>query len=318
MLPVLKVLRRYFLVFITVCLILFVHFKPYPYYFFESRIASQQKPTADEVVLIIKTGASEISNRLPIQIQTTFKYVSNVVIFSDLEQEFQGLHVHDALDELDNRIGVDNISDPDCVYHRQLHETYHSGMDLDKMDRGAAWRIDRLKNLPMLIKSYHMKPGAKWFVFIDADTYVLWENLLSWLGRINPNRQLFFGSQVDGAYGLVFAHGGSGYIISRPAARLLIEESKKKADKHFNDAKTDCCGDAALALAFSDHGLRLTKSWPAIQGDSLPGLGFDLDHWCFAPITFHHMRDEDILSLAAFENDVSRVRVNDTETRLHF
>jgi hypothetical protein len=301
-----KALQRYVFVFIAIFLVLFVHYKPYPYYYIEASISSQRKPTEDEVVLLIKTGASEITKKLPIHIQTTFKHVSNVIIFSDLEQKFQDLQVYDALDELESRIN--NVSDPDSGYHRLLRETYKNGESLEDMDKGAAWRLDRLKNLPMLIKSYHMRPGAKWFVFIDADTYVLWENLLTWLGRINSNRRLYLGSQVDGAYGLVFAHGGSGYIISRAAAQLIVEEAKAQNDKHFNDARSDCCGDAALAVAFRDHKLLLTKSWPAIQGESLPGLGFDSKHWCYAPVTFHHMREEDISSLSAFEDKASHVR----------
>jgi hypothetical protein len=232
-----------------------------------------------------------------------------VLIFSDAEQTFQGLQVHDALDELERKIG--NDSDPNSMYHRKLRGSAQN-LNLEDKDRLTAWKLDRFKNMPMLIKSYRMKPAAKWFIFIDADTYVLWANLLTWLSQLDSNRPLYLGSQVNRTVSenLVFAHGGSGYVISRAAASILAEESQEQADRHFNLTKADCCGDAALGIAFRDHGLLLTKSWPAIQGKNLPGLGYDLDYWCFAAITFHHMQSDDILAMYAFENSPARPYVS--------
>lgn len=45
------------------------------------------------------------------------------------------------------------------------------------------WKLDRFKFLPMVDKTYQMRPCADWYVFIEADVYYFWGML---------NRCLFF------------------------------------------------------------------------------------------------------------------------------
>jgi fringe-like protein len=266
------------------------------------------RPIAHDIVLIVKTGASELRNKLPVHIETTFKCAPNVLIFSDVAQDFQGYRVHDALEELERRIG--NESDPDSRYHRVLREGVRDGVNLMDLDREAAWRLDRFKNIPMLKMAYEMKPDVKWFLFIDADTWLLWDNVLTWLSQLDPSRPLYLGSPVDGSEGLVFAHGGSGYVISRPAARMLVEEPEEEVQKHFQWAKNDCCGDAVLGSTFREKKLLLTSAYPSIQGESVAGLAFDLEYWCHAAITFHHMPPHELTSMHTFESTVFRHTVS--------
>lgn len=249
------------------------------------------RPIAQDVVLVIKTGASELPARLPVLLEKNFKCAPNILVFSDTEQEFQGTHIYDALDELESTIN--NASDPDSIYHQTLREAYRDGKSLD-LDREAAWKIDRFKNIPMLKKAYKMRPLGKWYVFIDADTWFLWDNLLHFLGRLDSRKPMYLGSPVNGSDELVFAHGGSGYIVSRVAARALVEAPEEANKRYFQSQKEECCGDIVLGRALRDRGVFLTPAFPSFQGENLDGLAFDLDYWCHAALTFHHMGAEDL------------------------
>ena len=52
---------------------------------------------ADEVVVVVKTGATEAYTKLPTQLLTSLRCVPNLLLVSDLEQDISGYHLHDVL-----------------------------------------------------------------------------------------------------------------------------------------------------------------------------------------------------------------------------
>ena len=48
---------------------------------------------AQDVVLVMKTGASEIEAKLPVHVNTTFRCAPNIMIFSDMAQGFGDLSI---------------------------------------------------------------------------------------------------------------------------------------------------------------------------------------------------------------------------------
>jgi len=53
--------------------------------------------SAQRIVVSIKTGATEAAAKIPTQMRTTLRCVTNVFLFSDLEQDIGEYHLHDAL-----------------------------------------------------------------------------------------------------------------------------------------------------------------------------------------------------------------------------
>jgi hypothetical protein len=255
-------------------------------------------PGAEDVLLVMKTGSSVIDKRLPVHFKTTFKCTPDFLVFSDMAQDFHGLQVHDALDELHNYV---DMSTPSLKYYEYLKKQGQrkaqgswwpdKAEKFETKESDAAWEMDKYKNIPILRKSYAMYPEKKWFLFVDADTSIMWANILTWLAQLDHSKPFYTGSQ-NWIGDVEFAHGGSGYIVSQAATRILADETEEKAKEHISFAEHECCGDMVLAHAFHDNNIALNGSWPNIQGSRPDTLDYDSNKWCHAAMTFHHTTPE--------------------------
>ena len=294
-------------------------------------------PGVEDVLLVMKTGSSVIDKRLPVHFKTTFRCTPDFLVFSDLAQEFHGLQVHDSLDELYKYV---DMSNPDLKYYEYLKKTSlrshaapksssgggwmgkwtssspsseekkeeEEGEKLEGKESDAAWEMDKYKNIPILRKSYALYPEKKWFLFVDADTSIMWSNILTWLALLDPSKPFYTGSQ-NWIGDVEFAHGGSGYIVSQAAARILADEEEEAAKKHIAFAEHECCGDMVLAHAFHDNNIALNGSWPNIQGSKPDTLDYDDVKWCHAAMTFHHTSPAQTEELWRLDREMEGVQV---------
>ncbi|TMS32718.1 hypothetical protein L596_000525 [Steinernema carpocapsae] len=74
----------------------------------------------------------------------------------------------------------------------------------------------------------YVSPSFDWYLKADDDTYVIVENLLDFIKDLNPNKPYYIGFRLKSNGG--YNSGGAGYILSRPALKLL-------ADQHKNPSK---------------------------------------------------------------------------------
>jgi len=74
-----------------------------------------------------------------------------------------------------------------------------------------------LKVRAMFVDALARFPHVKFFVKMDADTYLVPECLFDFLGRLDPDEPLFAGHYVSDPG---FLQGGAGYVISRAALDL--------------------------------------------------------------------------------------------------
>lgn len=248
-------------------------------------------PGADRVMVVLKTGASEIYEKLPTHLITLFRCTPHYLIFSDLPQTYSDYHVHDALETVSDEIKTEH---EDFEIYRQLQQYQREGQNVAKLKGNKGWNLDKWKFLPMMHETYRLaSPEVDWFVYIEADTSLSWTNLLQFLGRMNPKKPLYLGAQnVIGP--TTFAHGGSGFIISRAAARKIEEKREKMGAKTYDkewesSTKYSCCGDEIVARALVEVDVKLTPSWPRIQGETVDTLDWTEKHWCSPAITWHHV-----------------------------
>lgn len=207
-------------------------------------------PDTSNIAVVMKTGATESHARLPTQFLTNLRCVNDFLVFSDMAQTVAGFEVHDSLDEVLEEAKEGN---PDFDLYRDQQACVAdvaactSGRDKAK----AGWSLDKYKNIHMAEKTWARMPGKDWYLFVDADTYVLWNSLVSWLGQLDPTEELYVGSAAYvGKF--PFSHGGSGYVLSRAAMEAVVGKNPGVANKYDMGMHKECCGDYVFAKAAYD------------------------------------------------------------------
>lgn len=216
--------------------------------------------------MVLKTGANEIYEKLPTQLVTSLRCYDDMLIFSDLEQQIGPYHVYDALDNVTESVKRDN---PEFDYYRTLREYQKNGQDVSTLKGGsAAWNLDKYKFLHMLEKTWRMRPNRKWYVFIEADTYLVRTNLLLWLERMDPSQSHYLGSPTFMGPD-AFAHGGSGVILSGGAMeKFFAGQGDSDVAASYDEAMRDeQYGDLAFMKALKDKGVELSHRWPMLQAE---------------------------------------------------
>jgi len=151
-------------------------------------------------------------------------------------------------------------------------------------------------------------------VFIETDSYVIWPNLVKWLKGYDSTKPLYLGSVVM-VGDIMFAHGGTGYVISNAAMnKLLGPERTGLASSWDLRLRNECCGDYALALALKEHGVSVTGVEPYMNGKKPSTFQYGPDLWCHAVVTMHHLVPHDVNNIWRYERRRERVLANPNET----
>jgi hypothetical protein len=258
------------------------------------------------IQVVLKIGSSEPRDRLDTHIATVTRCISNLIIVSDRESEFKGHHIHDVLATYPPSFWV-NVSD----YEAYEDLRFNNGK---AVDGNKGWNLDRFKFLPMLEHAYRINPTAEWFIFLETDTYVFWDNIYRLLDHYHSEAPSYFGSpapgRADGNRRTFFAYGGSGFILSASAIeKLLIRkfgsygqyEQPSLAMQFADLIRDDCCGDSVLGWVLHQKGVALSGLWPMFNAHALHGIPFNDVHWCQPVISLHKTQLRDMKALAKFE-----------------
>lgn len=265
-------------------------------------------PGASDVLLVIKTGATEIFSKLPTHLLTTLNCVPDFMVFSDMAQQIGSLEIYDALASISDKWKVEDGTL--STLYPKLKDYHSKGLEVTGLGKEGAWELDKWKNVPMAIGAWKKYPEKKWFVFIDADSAILWSNLLLWLGTQDASQPLYYGSPVYIGQ-TTFAHGGSGYVLSGAAAKILVDLEPEKKEEWEKRTSEVCCGDQMLAEALNSGGIHIANANPIIQGLTPRSVDYDEWHWCKAPVTFHHLTTAEVEELWRWEQGQLREKVRE-------
>ena len=253
----------------------------------------------DRIQVVLKTGTGEPAKNKA-HIATVTSCITNLIVFSDLEENVGHHHFIDVLADLSSSYAVNNSDFATYAAQKQAHS---QGGTVGYSPEG--WRLDRFKFLPMLEKAYEMRPQASWYVFIEPDVYYFWDTLFRLLDQLDPSKMHYMGSSVPGAYGRFFAHGGTGLVLSQGLMKRLVGDSSvsPRLSVRYEDwVKEDCCGDAALGYAILDKtGVKPEGLYPIFTGDDLMGLKVDRERWCIPLLALHRVSAEQMTSLWRWE-----------------
>ncbi|KAF4626569.1 hypothetical protein G7Y89_g11592 [Cudoniella acicularis] len=260
----------------------------------------------ERVVITVKTGATESLKRIPTQLQTSLRCAPHVYVFSDMAQMIGETQVYDALDTIPTEVTEGN-SDFD-IYRKQqelgdpakVPSVLRDFKDPRNPEALAAWTLDKYKSLHVVEKAWALQPDMDWYFHIDADTYVIWSSLISWIQRLDAQKESFIGS-LSYIVGKPFAHGGSGLLLSNAATRNLVVTHNGTAASWDYKMHENCCGDWVLAQVLNDYGIKLMNSWPTLNGETPDTIPFASDHWCQPVVTLHHITPTEAERFGKFE-----------------
>lgn len=277
-----------------------------------------QSALADDVLVVLRTGATESREKLPVHFRTTLRCVPHFAVFSDWDEEIEGHHVENVLGGVSQETR-DQHEDFKLYHHLQEHGrqrlesqkviTALSGSsqgDYLQTDK-AGWRLDKWKFLPMIDRAFEKKKDAKWYVFIEADTYLGWNNLLEYLGTFDDSKPYYIGKHLY-INGVEFGYGGAGFVLSNPAMRKVIDQRSTHISEYEDFTRTHWVGDCALGKVLEDVKIPLHRAFPHFQGDSPATLDpatskINRDLWCYPTITYHHVSSSEISQLWHFEQE---------------
>lgn len=282
-----------------------------------TKLPCQSLKGLGDIFLIVRTGANEALDKLPIHFNTTLRCLppDSYGIWSDFEETINGYHLGNALDD----VSADVVqSHPDFDYYRRLQENGRAAFSADELAEWRAeknsasgrntpgWKLDKWKFLPLAKKAYQQRPTAKWFIFTECDSFINWTSLLTWLSHHDLSAPYVGQKMVIGD--VEFAYGGASFVVSNKAMKRVTE--RYEADIHTYEDFTGhhWAGDCVLAKALKDVGVDFAQAWPTFSGDSPFERDFnssvsgpDPSMWCYNAMTWHHMAPLDILELSEFE-----------------
>ncbi|KAL3472252.1 hypothetical protein BJX99DRAFT_8700 [Aspergillus californicus] len=263
-------------------------------------------PGLHNVMLVLKTGVTEAHDKLPIHRNTTLRCIPNYIVWSDYEEEIANIPVHDVLyNESSTLHQLPDFNLYDRVRsHGRDALTGHDLSDDPSTPFGKSnpgWKLDKWKFVPMIEHTYRQYNKADWYVFMEADTFIMWPSMLTWLAKLDPNQPKYLGNQMQ-IRDVIFAHGGSGFVLSNPAmasAARLIDEKRAYWD---SITKEEWAGDCVIGILLKEAGVSLDWSWPMLQLappkeiDSF-STNYGRTPWCYPAVSFHHLKPDEIREL---------------------
>lgn len=269
------------------------------------------------IAIAVKTGATEAASKIPTLMLTSLQCAKDVMIFSDLEQTIAGFHLHDALADIPLSAMRGN---PDFDFYWKLKRANRYGQ-IENMLKGvrdprmthelAAWTLDKYKFLHVLEKLYAEYPNKDWYLLMDADTYVVWPNLVTWLQQLpDPTSNKLYLGNAARVKDMYFAHGGSGILISRAAMYEFAVTNNGTASRWDEAMYDECCGDYVVGIELKNSGTLLSPSGPTLNGEKPVTLPFGPNLWCQPVVTMHHVQPSEMTQLANFETSRGQHQVS--------
>jgi hypothetical protein len=159
----------------------------------------------------------------------------------------------------------------------------------------------------MINRTLHEYPGMKWYVFIETDTYILWQTLLNYLKVLDWTKPYYVGGQIW-IGDILFAHGGAGFVVSRPALEQVVSMFVADPIGWEDFTNSQWAGDCVLGKAFKDAQAPLTPAWPIWQGDDIGYMNYARDDnahrlWCRPTVSYHHLSPAAIEDMWLFEQE---------------
>ncbi|KAL4960783.1 peptidase S8/S53 domain-containing protein [Aspergillus stella-maris] len=268
--------------------------------------------TEDGIQVTLKIGGAESRELLRSHTDGVTPCIPNLLVVSDMGQKLGPFQSHDVLADV-----IHVLSDEDKLAYQRQRE-YHYYWDKELQPTKAGWQLDRYKFLAMIEYAYAQNPNAKWYVFFETDTLVLWDNLVQLLGRYKYVDPVYIGSPTPGRplgtwwepEPTFFVYGGSGIVLSVTAMENILREDKEGSAKAESDQQSqllitkyqdmvreDCCGDSVLGWVAAQREVDIQGQWPMFNPTPLHHTPLGKTYWCQPAISFHKSDPIDVVEI---------------------
>eukprot|EP00835_Amoeboradix_gromovi_P006610 NODE_814_length_3983_cov_0.318229.p1 type:complete len:421 gc:universal NODE_814_length_3983_cov_0.318229:280-1542(+) len=246
-------------------------------------IIEKSNNSNDFLAICLKTGMETNMERIPVQL-LTFLESERPLIISDFEENVGNNRVVNILPPNKQRTTFTN--------NRHAESTATDEQKPNESKEG--WKLDAYKNFPGFKKMNTDYPDSKWFIMLDDDTYLFKNNIIAHLKTLDHNTPYYLGAGnnfrgCDNVNrmgdGPLFAHGGSGIVLSKGALEKMMPVVDDCSMKY-----ADCwAGDIRTALCLRDVGVFFNSG--ASRGDfhGNPVQKQQFSDPCQKPFTFHHL-----------------------------
>lgn len=282
----------------------------------EQELVCPHSKLADDILVVLRTGATESLEKVPVHFRTTLRCVPHFTIVSDMEEQIEGHTVHNILRNVSEEV---KKTHDDFKLYNHLQKHGRSGLphqpvltSLSGSSKGdymqtdkPGWALDKWKFLPMIDHALKTKSDAKWFVFTEPDTYFDYHNLLTYLATFDETKDYYIGKHLF-INNIAFAYGGAGFALSAPAMRKIATHRRTRISEYETFTRDHWVGECALGKVAEDVKIPLHRAFPHFQSDSPATLDpttekIDRNVWCYPAITYHHVSPAEITELWDFE-----------------
>ena len=266
--------------------------------------------TNNFLAICLKTGMETNIERIPVQL-LTFLQAEKPLIISDFDEKIGNHQVINILSAGKQR----------KTFPSNRHAESIASDEQKPNEKNEGWKLDAGKNFNGFKKMHIDFPDSKWFIMLDDDTYLFKNNLLKHLKTLDYKKPIYIGAPnnfkgCDGVRamgdGPLFAHGGSGIVLSKAA----LDKMAPIADG-CNVKYASCwAGDIRTALCLRDAGVLFDRR--SARGDfhGNPVQKQKFNNPCDKPFTFHHLFPFQIQLLHDLEMDVQLKRGYDAEVNM--
>ena len=255
--------------------------------------------------------------RLPARIRTELSKPGALPysIYSDAVDALPGSNVR-AIDILQH-IAPEVQQDAAFAAYHEIRKRKALGASLDDPPVKATWHLDKYKFLPLTIDALHRYPDLEWLISSDGDTYLFQQHLSRYLRSLDSRHQHLLGNHLSlsSTGPQWFAHGGSGYVISRGLLNLALGTSNLSSINAYAGtiSRHDPNGDSVLARTILSSSPEInipngnvTTKW-LFQGSNQNWLELAPLYWTAPLFSLHHMSSADVLAASAFEDHMASV-----------
>ncbi|KAK4185177.1 family 31 putative glycosyltransferase [Podospora australis] len=261
----------------------------------------------EDVLLVMKTGSTSMWKRLLVHLTTSLAPeripLENSVIYSDGAMTIGSFQI---IDVLANTTAAIKESHPDFDVYRQQpfydqHNAYveAAGVEGDNYGPPGGWIVDKYKFVPLMQHAGINHPKAKWYIYMEDDTYLFLPNILAYLSKYDHTQAHYLGS-FAGKSDIIFAHGGAGFAVSRGAWEKSFGQNANLAKEYEQYTADHCCGDQVLGHALNKYGVKFGEN----NGDEKFTWGFNpVVHWrfgfekwnfCSPLLSWHKVHNRDV------------------------
>jgi hypothetical protein len=99
-------------------------------------LAHKDLPGANDTLVVMRTGSTELQDKLPIHMATTLLRYPDSIIFSDYEEDFENRHMIDALESVNSHL---KETSPDFEIWRRLKQDGRSVLQQEELSGQSIW-----------------------------------------------------------------------------------------------------------------------------------------------------------------------------------